>query len=91
MRPWRDILDATKERDGFVQYSYALYTFKGSEDSLYLNIHTPKVGYINLNHTQLLLMYQYISNIIQITDNIAKIGNLIMSEFHQYGRIIRDI
>ncbi|XP_065202760.1 esterase E4-like isoform X2 [Planococcus citri] len=41
--PWRNVLDATSEKEGCVQFSLLHYEFMGTEDCLFNNIHVPKL------------------------------------------------
>ncbi|XP_065218873.1 esterase E4-like isoform X1 [Planococcus citri] len=43
IKPWKDTLNATFERDGCRQFSLLKREFSGSEDCLYNNIHTPQL------------------------------------------------
>lgn len=44
VKPWKNVLDATTEKEGCYQFALQLERFAGSEDCLYNNIHIPKVG-----------------------------------------------
>lgn len=43
VKPWDGIRDASLEKEGFTQFSLLSWKYTGSEDSLYVNIHTPNV------------------------------------------------
>ncbi|XP_065211455.1 esterase E4-like [Planococcus citri] len=43
VKPWKGILDCTKEKHGCLQYSMRIKEITGSEDCLYNNIYIPKI------------------------------------------------
>ncbi|XP_065202753.1 esterase E4-like isoform X2 [Planococcus citri] len=47
-KPWKDIKDATIEKEGCIQFSLLTYEFIGTEDCLFNNIHTTKLPRINV-------------------------------------------
>ncbi|XP_065202716.1 esterase E4-like isoform X2 [Planococcus citri] len=43
VKPWKNIYEATVEKQGCAQFSHQTYQLLGTEDCLYSNIHTPKL------------------------------------------------
>ena len=48
VKPWKNVLNATTEKGGCLQFSLYKKQLAGSEDCLYNNIHTPVVSTIQL-------------------------------------------
>ena len=44
VKPWKNVLDCTSEKNGCLQFALRKRAVMGSEDCLYHNIHTPHVG-----------------------------------------------
>lgn len=54
VKPWKDVYDATIEKNGCIQFSMRLGMLVGSEDCLYNNIYTTQVSTLsNRNNVHL--------------------------------------